>query len=250
MLISDPKDRANRVEMKRRLVLRFLREETWTTVEVLGPVVGLETRQAVHKTLMQMEQDKLVRQHIFPIVGRKVITVWGITAHGLALSWEDNEPYEDRPHFEPARLVLSRLPHQLSLQKVRLAVEKSGWSEWVRGERLGFKSKIRPDAIVTRPDGLKVAIEVELTIKTKIRYRVIIREHLMKMRKGEWHAVIYLSNYAPRLHKIFDSIDYVPLMGEKLQLNETHKKRFRILGIDSLSDWLSEGKNQTIMCNS
>lgn len=247
MLIYKRKERSKKVEMNRRLVLRFLRDEIWTTTEVLGPVVGFKKRETINKTLIHMEQDKLIQKHTLPIAGRHAITVWGITPHGLALSWDEHEEYEDRPHFEPSRLNLSRVPHQLNLQKIRLALEKAGWSEWVRGERLGFKPKIRPDAIATRPDGLRVAIEVELVIKTRRRYQVIIRDHLMQIRKGEWQAVLYLGNYATRLHKIFDSIDYVPLMGEKLQLNETHKKRFRILAIDSLTDWLDEEKNQSVM---
>ncbi len=236
MLISDPAERAQKSQEKRRALLRFLRDETWSVADVLAQVAGVASRQAIHKTLMQMEREELIKRHSLPNAGRVSLTAWGITPHGLAYSWDEGEDYEDRPHFEPSRLALSRVPHQVDLQLARLAAEAAGWSGWVRGERLGFKPVIRPDAITTSPKGALVAIEIERTIKTRKRYQAIIRDHLTQIRQGEWQVVFYLTpdGMAARLKKVFDSIDHVVFDGQRVAIEDAHRKRFRFL---DLSAW-------------
>lgn len=242
MLISDPTERRLASESKRLKILKFLRDEIWSSANVLAAVAGLQSAQAIHKTLTQLERDGMVRRHLFPIAGRVTKTIWGITPHGLAHAWSDDEQYEDRPRFEPSKLVLARVPHQLDMQEARLKAEASGWGEWVRGERLGFKPTIRPDAMTVSPKGLKVAVELERTIKTKLRYQVIIREHLRAIRTGQWQVVVYITpdGMPLRLKRIFDSIDYVSINGQHEILSDKHRNLFRFI---SLSDWPSMEKS-------
>lgn len=234
MLISDPKERAAKAAEKRRAVLRYLRDETWTTAELLGKVMGIKTRQTIHRTLTGMERDELIKRHSLPIAGRVSLTLWGITPHGLAHAWDEDEEYQDRPHFEPGRLALSRVPHQVDLQRARLQAEAAGWTEWERGERLGFKPVIRPDAITTRPDGLRVAIEVERTVKTRKRYQAIIRDHLTQIKEQKWAGVLYLcpEGIGPRVKRIFDSIEYVVIDGQRVPLEGAHRKRFKFVALE------------------
>lgn len=219
-LIKDPAERLVRRDEKRRAILRFLRDETWSTADVLGLVAGIGTRQGIHKTLTAMERDELVKRHKLPIAGRVDLTCWGITPHGVGMSHDAGEDFEDRPSFEPSRLALSRVPHQLDLQRARLVAEAHGWTDWVRGERLGFKVECRPDAVATDPAGNRVAIEVERTIKTRKRYQTIITEHLKQRQAGHWKFVLYLSppGLAPRLQSMFHSVDFVIIQGERVLL--------------------------------
>lgn len=235
-LISNPAERAQKAGEKRAALLGFLRDETWSVADVLSLIAGLSSRQATHKTLMQLERDELIKRHSLPIAGRVSLTVWGITPHGLAMSWTDGEKYEERPYFEPSRLNISRVPHQIDLQQARITAESAGWADWVRGERLGFKPLIRPDALVTSPKGTRVAIEVERTIKTRKRYQVVIRDHLTQIRQGEWQAVFYLTpdGMAARLKNLFDSIEHVMIDGQRVNLEDSHRKRFKFL---DLSKW-------------
>lgn len=236
MLISDPKERKKAIIEKKQKVLSFLRDETWSNEAVLMRVAGVGTRQGIHKTLMQYEGQELVRRHSMPIVGRVNMTVWGLTPHGLAMSFGESEPFEDRPIFEPSRIALSRVPHQIALQEVRLFAEGRGWKDWVRGERLGFKTLIRPDAIAEREDGIKVAFEIERTVKAKKRYQVILRDHLTQIKNGYWNAVFYVCEpeIVSRVEKIFQSIEHVVIGGERVVIDETHRKRFKFY---SLGDW-------------
>jgi hypothetical protein len=50
MLISDPKERAAATALKRRAILRFLRDETWSTPDVLAKVASIASRQGIHAT--------------------------------------------------------------------------------------------------------------------------------------------------------------------------------------------------------
>ncbi|MDQ2131566.1 MobC family replication-relaxation protein [Leclercia adecarboxylata] len=236
MLISDPKLRHEAAERKRSVILRFLRDEIWSSANILAVVADLRSPQAIHKTLTQLERDGMLRRHRFPIAGRVHLTVWGITPHGLAYAWESGEQYEDRPRFEPSKLVLARIPHQTEMQEARLKAEASGWTDWLRGERLGLRQAIRPDALAVSPKGLKVAIELERTIKTRQRYQVIMREHLMAVRAGRWQVVVYISpdGMAQRLKRVFDAISYVSVGGMHEVLNDRQRNLFRFI---ALSDW-------------
>lgn len=236
-LIADPVERIVKRDEKRRAILRFLRDETWSNADVLATVAGIGTRQGVHKTLAAMERDELVKRHKMPIAGRVDLTVWGITPHGLGMAMDPSEPYQDRPSFEPSRLSLSRVPHQLDLQKARISAEALGWKEWVRGERLGFKTPIRPDAIALHPNGqARIAFEIERTIKTRKRYQQILADHLSQIQARQWDAVFYLctDDIAPRVQKIYESIDYVMFDGQRVAIKPEHLSRFKFL---NLSNW-------------
>lgn len=233
MLISNPAERRESAERKRRSILRFLRDETWSTGDVLQQVAGVTTRQAIHKTLVQLEKGEFVKRHILAVGGRSEATLWGITPHGLAFAWDEKESLQERPYFDTSRVTVSRVPHQVDLQRARVAAEAAGWTEWTRGERLGFKAELRPDAIAVRPDGVRVALEVERTIKTTKRYQVIIREHMKNITAGRYGGVLYLcpEQVTPRLSRIFDAIEYVVIDGERVKLEDKHRRRFKFMNL-------------------
>ena len=237
MLINCPKERVARSIQKRDVILRWLRDETWTTVEMIASLLSM-SRQAAWKTLTQMKGQGFVRSSEIGLVGGKKLVVWGITPHGLAFSWLEGEAIEERPYFEPSRISISMISHHLDLQQARILSERAGWSDWVRGERLGFRVKNRPDAIVRDLSGESVAIEVERTIKTKKRYQQIMASHLQQVKVNSWERIIYLSpekNMADRLKRIFRSIDYVVVNKNRVAVSERHHARFKF---HSMNDWL------------
>jgi hypothetical protein len=151
--------------------------------------------------------------------------IWGITPHGLALT-----PSADPAgrYFEPSKLSLERVPHQIALQNIRLDAEAAGWTEWTRGEALGKSPPIRPDALVRRPDGNIVAVECERTIKTAKRYQKVLSEHLRAMRNGKWAGVYFVcpSTVAIGLQRMFDRIEKLP---GGVPWDDTGRRRFRVL---------------------
>lgn len=123
----------------------------------------------------------------------------------------------------------SIVPHNLDLQKARHRAEKSGWTEWARGERLSFKVSNRPDAVARDANGALVAIELERTVKTLKRYRQIMTAHLQQIKAEKWSRVEYVNpqeSMVPRLGKIFRKIDYVLVSKQRVSVWDKHQAKF------------------------
>ena len=86
-----------------------------------------------------------------------------------------------------------------------------------------------PDAIATSPAGMRVAIEIERHIKTPKRYEEIISAHLQSISKKLWREVHYLTpdGLATRVAKAFENVKSVPVNGDRVQLEQIHRDRFR-----------------------
>ena len=127
-MIANPQARKKRKDEKQFLVLRFLRQVLWSSQEILQVVLKLQSRQAAHKSLAQMEYAGLIKSHTFDALGGK-LKLWGITAHGqtLAFNLDTEKPYS--VYFEPARISEQLIRHQLDLQKLRIKAELLGWKE-------------------------------------------------------------------------------------------------------------------------
>lgn len=158
--------------------------ETYSSPEVLTLVLGLSHRQSLHKVLMAMQEQGLIRQSKVPVVGGHQ-TLWGITEHGQAMAYDPSKnEIPSGKVFEPGRISALRLKHILGLQKMRWQAIQAGWSGWkncdrgVRPQRKTEKLRHRPDVLVIDPAGRVVAVELELTFKTVKRYAdEVIQSH-------------------------------------------------------------------------
>ena len=236
MLINDFSKRQQQSEYTQQSVLRWMLQETFSTSDVIAEYLGY-TRQGAWKILKRLEKLALLRSAQVPVVNRSKITLWGLSAHGLAYAADTVEDLEIGHVFEPSRVAISMLAHHLDLQKARINAEKAEWQVWKRGEHLGFRVPNRPDAIVLDPNGVSVAIELERTVKTVKRYRQIMAAHLLAIKQGKWDRVDYISpgrNLVPRLQRIFQSIDYVVITGSRIPVHEKHHARFSFYLLD---DW-------------
>jgi hypothetical protein len=227
-----------RQNAKRGLVLRFLREELWSTASVLGEVMGIRARQAVHRSLQQLENAGLLRRHTYTIFGRP-LTIWGITAHGQACAFDPatEEPFS--AYFEPSRVSELTLAHAIDVQKLRVVAERAGWKDWTNGDRLGaIRDGKRPDAIAVSPEGVRTAIECERTMKTTKRYEVILAQYLQSLRREELARVVWLcpdTDMAARLRRIVTGIRTVPVAGQRVAIEPArHHAPLRFL---SFAQW-------------
>jgi len=188
-----PAQRQERIEAKRRLLLRWLREELYTTREVAEELLGLAPS-PTKKTLANMRRDGLLRmeQVVTPSGWRP--TLYGITAHGQGMAFDPGEAPNDRT-FEPGRVGLTVLKHSITLQLARLRAERAGWSAWQLGDRAGkwAADQGRPDAIAIDPSGECWAVEVELTMKVTRRYESVIFDRLRQIRAGSYTRVVWIS---------------------------------------------------------
>ncbi len=183
-LIRDPQLRLKIHTQKQTKVLQWLKAEIYSSSEILTLVLGLNHRQPLHKLLMTMQEQGLIRYAKVPVIGGHQ-NLWGITEHGQALAYDPSK--NETPSakvFEPGRISALRLKHILGLQKMKWQALQTGWSGWkncdrgVRPQRKDEKLRHRPDALVIDPAGRVIAVELELTFKTVKRYaEEVIQSH-------------------------------------------------------------------------
>lgn len=234
-----PVARADRQQQKLKCVLRFLRQHIWSSQNILQEVMRLQSRQATHKTLLQLEHSGLIRSHKYSAIGG-FLTIWGITAHGQAMAFDPNTEELYSVYFEPSRITDQNIRHQLDLQKLRVIAEANGWTEWIDGDRLGGldKNAKRPDGIVKDPIGLLLAVECERTFKTTKRYQQILVSYLKLLKAGKISKVVWVlptQDMAIRLQKLITGIKYVVVAGQKVQIDPL--KHHVNLRFCSYSDW-------------
>lgn len=210
-----------RVGEKRRKVLRFLRDELWTSADVLGLLLGLPNRQNVHTTLCALERDLLVRRAAVAIPGR-MLTLWGITAHGQAMAADSDEQIRGRA-FEPSKVPIAFAQHILDVQRLRIAAEQAGWTDWVNGDRIErwTAGQKRPDAWAVDLQGRTVAIECERTLKSVKRYQVIVSDWLQAIRREEVRRVVWVSptaDISARVRKIVTGFAEVRVAGQLVKV--------------------------------
>lgn len=209
-LIKNPAERAARSAEKRQSLLRFLKDEVYTNADIVGLLLGLNSRQAVHATLTSMERDGLVTRATVETESGRKATLWGITPEGQFLAFDPATEKPESRYFEPSRVGLSILLHTLDAQKIRILAERAGWSNWIKGDRVGLAVKQgRPDALLTSPTGEVVALEIERTHKTYKRYQAILLERLRQIRAEKFSKCVWLvpsQAKAERLRVVFKTI--------------------------------------------
>jgi hypothetical protein len=222
-LISNHAERSLRAASNRSRVLSFLRTELFSTAEILGKVVGFDSRQAIHKLLQRLEDAGEIRRHPVGTLGGRVV-IWGITAHGQACAFDpDNEPLIAAT-FEPSRFSEITMRHNLDIQHLRVVAGKCGWTEWQNGDRMGVAPKDgkRPDALAASPTGKRVALEVERTMKTTKRYEIVLVQYLKLLKADELDLVVWASpteDFSRRLRSIITSIQTVRVEGKKVAID-------------------------------
>ena len=235
-LLAAPADRRARSAQKVGAVLRFLRQEIWSSQDILGGVMGVESRTAAHKNLARMEDEGLLRRHKVEGLGGGAITLWGITSHGQALAFDPATEAPVASYFEPNRVAEITIRHALDLQRLRMQGERAGWRDWTNGDRLPelLKGGKRPDAMATSPAGLKTAIEIERTIKTSKRYEQILASYLMALKSEQVHQVVWLSptdDLALRLRAIVLGIRSVTIQKQRFAVDpQKHHGRLSFHG--------------------
>lgn len=217
-----------RAQAKEQIVLSFLASgEVWTTVPILQLLLSLSPRR-VHLLMQRMQRDQLVKSVAVDGFGHTKLA-FGITPTGLAFA-ENAAP--DCPRFEslPSPQFMA---HHLDTQRARLQAERAGWT-WKAGKLL-YNSGLQkvPDALATSPAGEIVAIEIERTIKTPLRYQQIIPSALKDIKAGRYARVVYISpqGRADAVQRALHRVDVVKVSGESVRLTPAHWARFEFMNL-------------------
>ncbi|KAB8306702.1 molybdopterin-guanine dinucleotide biosynthesis protein MobC [Erwinia endophytica] len=239
MLIASHSERRERNNEKIRILLNFLKEETYSDYQTLKLLFGFKHHKSLYDLLDKVTRMGLIQKHTLESRASK-IALWGITNDGLAVVlMPDDKVMPAR--FEPSKITGWSLDHHLDNQLVRLTLEQKGAANWINGDRSTFLNqfnvKHRPDGLMTLPNGTVIAVETERRLKTKARYQSIMASHLMARAEKHWIFVFYVvpdEQKKRALQVIFDSITHVIVKNQHVTLEEKHRNVFRIYTAEDL----------------
>jgi hypothetical protein len=221
-----------RASQKREVLLAFLASgETYTTLSVVAELLETSERNAL-RLLQKMQEEKLIKvdENVMPHTSLKL---YGITAHGLAITAKAHPKARE---FELSKTNPSWVPHHIEGQQIRIVAERVGWTEYVPGKLLMVENSGRlkklPDALITRPDGRRCAIEIERFIKSKTRHADAISGHLTGIINDHYELVYYFTPHLEALERVFASVQTLLVDENKIQLSASHRARFKVFGID------------------
>lgn len=228
-IITNAHERAARAHEKRHALLRFLRDELYTTPPVAALVMRCGER-AARQTVAALERDGLVRRHSFVFMpGLPPVVLVAVTEHGQGMAFypdKGEQPVERV--FEPGRYSLTYLHHTTAMQRLRVAAEQSGViKKWLPGEMLGAgrKHEKRPDAVLLTGGGVRVAIEVERSLKSQKRYAAVLCGHLEAIQQKKWSRALWVSptdDFAKRVRALVLSTRRARISGIDTMLDESH----------------------------
>ena len=230
-LIKDPVKRKERAEEKEAAVLRFLRDEVYSSTALLAVEMGVGER-AARNVLNRMHSKRLLVKDEVKFMGMKALPLWGITSAGIMSGLEPEEVKTvNLRHHTAGRVSPRTIEHTLDVQRCRqYCLYQLSCRHWVptrllAGQNLKRNSPLRwsvyPDGVVQYPSKsgalVPVALEVERTRKTPARYIQIINGHLRNIRNDHYYRVVYYC----QTQKEADSLKalFLRLM---LQKNITH----------------------------
>lgn len=229
-LISDSYQRAERAKEKRMKILRFLRDELYTTPGVLSSLLECGPR-AVRQTLAAMERDKLIsRAGIKFMTQLPPVTVVGITPHGQAMALDLAAGETIRPHYNPAHANLRLLQHTIDLQLLRIQ-SASKWTHWINADLLqrAVAGSKKPDAICLSSAGKRIAVECERHVKSRQRYEIFLSAHVGAIRKKKWDKVVIAcpsQDLANRVHAVLNSIKTLNVEKQRILFDDANRAFF------------------------
>ncbi|BET64929.1 MobC family replication-relaxation protein [Yersinia pseudotuberculosis] len=240
-LIIDPVLRKNRKKEKILTLLMFLKEETYSDRLTLMFLFNFKEQRVLYRLLNKVTEMGLIQKYVFESRTGN-ISLWGITNDGLSIVFKPEDNVFP-PRFEPTKLKGWMLDHHLDNQTVRLALERQGATEWINGDRNNFLNKFsvkhRPDGLIMLPNGQRVAIETERSLKTKARYQQIMTSHLLARTDELWFSVYYVLPDVQKklsLMKIFESIKFVIINSKPIEIEARHRNVFQFFTLDELKE--------------
>lgn len=236
---------------KARDVLSFLRTSIYSTEPLLGLVMRVNDRSTIHRFLVRMEQTEVIRRAVFPNA-LSTLTLWGITATGQQLATPtgaDPNPVT----FNTSKVSLARLEHYLSLQQIRITAERFGWKHFVYCDRerrsnvskAESKYNVRPDLTAIDPQGRRVAIECELSLKNPARYKDnIIPGHIRHLNSDQYDYVLWIAKTPEdqqTLHRSLTARIHELQREERLHLSRSFSS-YKMFQFANLQAWLGDAQ--------
>lgn len=148
---------------------------------------------------------------------------------------------EELPELRDAnRINSATIYHDLNLQQIRFKMEAQGYHSFMSAWHISRLLKKRnekvpkiPDYTCTNPEGDKVAVEYERTIKSKKRYQEVIEQYMDIKKRGVIKQVIYFTDniFAGKLRQLFIGIEFASSKGLVDKLTGDELNYFYLIGL-------------------
>lgn len=234
MIANIPKmsyaERQFRADQKTLAVAEFLAGgETYSTPQILAQLLQIDRSRAV-ALCQSMEKRGFLKSESHYIESRTQ-KVYGISPAGLALA-----DLCHNPAFELGRTNSGWIPHRLDTQKIHIKAAALGWTNWTPERILKLDKSLKklPDAAATNPQGQRIAIEIERSVKTAKRYAEVLIIYLKAIKSGTYAEVHYISPpaVAHLVERTIRSIKSVKVGGEVVQITDAHLLKFKFFTLD------------------
>ena len=260
-LISSYNERLQRGFDVRMTLLEFLKDEIYTTIDIVCELCGYSTKRGAEMMLKKIENEgyiKSIRRNLYSAHGQKV---YGITTSGVSFCTPENEMPDKPKVFLPYKLNLSQFEHKVKIQKIRIGLSNIG-REIGDINDFPFKAKL-PDLITVdmklsneNSDSTEYVncYEMELTIKSIPRYRKIImdyettdyrfkgseKDYKTNFRKLLLKNVIWITeseDSAKKLKSIFNNL--IRSFNSNIRIDVNHQ----FVSFDTISEWIKLTQN-------
>ncbi|MGD6739752.1 hypothetical protein ACP5PY_26875 [Photobacterium leiognathi subsp. mandapamensis] len=224
-------DAKKRAKEKEQILLSFLSTERFIDLANLKLLLDINANTNAYSFLRKMIKLGYIIKHKYD--GNIVnVSVWGITQIGLlTVSFSDNL----KNVFEPSKLNFTNINHRLMIQRTRIYLEiKKGWTGWIDSREMNKKN--RPSALVTSPKNVVFALEAEWQLKTPLRYRSIIKNHIQAIEEKKWAHVIFIvndENARQHLNHRLKNMKYIQKSEQRFPY-ERYQKYISIFTIDEM----------------
>lgn len=199
-------DIQQRSAAKEQDVLAFLGSgEVWSSLPILTHVLKIGVHQT-RVTLNRMVDKKLLKEETLP----DGLKIYGITNTGIALVKDQT----NSKAFCIGKTPLSTVKHHLLTQKVRLLFRSLKASAWLPGKAI-YKDKNYHLKNVAdgsfRYQNLNCVLEVELSVKTDKRFKVVLGNYVLDMGSDQYgkpllDRVYYFTPHPSLIEKLIDKL--------------------------------------------
>lgn len=208
-------ERQVRQERNERWILNFIASEGFSTALMLAELLGYKQPQSVYKILHRLEEKKFIRAYKMDFIGNLyLLTPTGISQLDEQAEVKNIKAHEIKPYS---------MEHRLAIQKCHIAMIRNR-VKWNTSTGKIKKGQQKPDGVIlfsyNKEEKSEIAIEVELTIKTKKRYFEIYGLYT----RSKYPLIIYVvpnDILKKRLETILNEIQNKHPHGLKYALNNT-----------------------------
>lgn len=229
------KQRRNKVD--REKILNFFKNERFVFFTCFQSLLNC-SRSSVQRKLNTLIRNGILKSDSLPIskefYGTKTLKIYSFTSNGVeyARGLFDDDNFLS---FDKSRLSMNTIKHTYIIQSIKSRYMNIGLTVTYPC----FSVKIA-DAYI---NDLNFCIEVELNIKSYVRYNEIIGEYLYLIRENnpkisQIHYVVPDDVYKNRMLKIFRSFSFVAVREQTLTLDSTIFNIFKFFTIEEYYNYI------------